>query len=138
MLVADLQKRWRMVKLWFDVKPRVFWDYPEYEYDSYDEWEPTTIIPVPIRRHCLFTENLSQLEELSINYAALYPISATSKSSEPGTLPSLMRLTIEMAEDYGRLAQWFKVAPNVKEVNLTFYSGLSEWVSYESAIAGHL
>ncbi len=93
----------------------------EFEYDSYD-MGGTFIIPVPVHKHLLFTEDMVLLEDLSINFAALYHISATPNNPEPGTFPSLTRLTLEMAEDYKKLAQWLAVAPNVKELNLAFYS----------------
>jgi len=86
-------------------------------------------IPVPIDNLVLFAEDLDQLEELSINYAAQYRISASSNNSEPGTLPSLKCLTLELAEDYGKLTQWLKVAPNIKELNLQFYS---EYLKYRN------
>ncbi len=89
---------------------------------DFDDWDPGFTVTIPIREHFLSTESIGQLEELSINYAALYQISATSKSSEPGTLPSLVRLTLELADDYNKLSHWLKVVPNVEEVNLIFYT----------------
>lgn len=74
------------------------------------------MVDVPVGRNLLLTENLGQLEELSINYAAEYCISATSGTSEPTPLPLLKHLHLEMAEDYSNLTRWLNVAPNLKEV----------------------
>ncbi len=119
LLVAH-QKRWRRVALRFEVEPQLYM-LDEFEYDSYD-MRGTFIIPIPVYKRDLFTENMVLLEDLTINFAALYHISATNNNPKPGTLHSLTRLTLEMAEDYENLAQWLVVAPNVKELNLDFYS----------------
>ncbi len=122
-LITDQQMRWRSVKLWFDVKPETVFADGCSLYDSFFLASSyTTYIPVPIDNLVLFTEDLGQLKELSINYASQYRISANSNNSEPGTLPSLKCLTLELAEDYGKLTQWLKVAPNITELNLHFYS----------------
>ncbi len=62
-LLAGHQKRWRSVKLWFDL-------------ESY-----ARPIPIPVPIIDLSLEGLGQLEEL--NYAAQYRISATSNNIEP-------------------------------------------------------
>lgn len=117
------QKRWRRVHMWFDMEPRIEPDYDGYlsdndEYQVYIPWDVPCLCVAPR----LSTEVLGQLEELSINYAGQYCISAASDDSEPAPLLLLNHLTLEIVEDYDNLARWLKLAPNVEELNLAFYS----------------
>ncbi|KLO11207.1 hypothetical protein SCHPADRAFT_942262 [Schizopora paradoxa] len=70
----------------------------------------------------LFTEELIQLEELSLNNAHVFRLQSTKDNIQPGLIHSLRRLTLEMSEDCKKLAQWLQIAPNLEELNVAFYS----------------
>ncbi|KLO11208.1 hypothetical protein SCHPADRAFT_999090 [Schizopora paradoxa] len=70
----------------------------------------------------LLTEELTQLEELSLNNAHVFRLQAAKDKFQPGLIPSLRRLTLEMAEDCEKLAQWLQTACNLEELTIAFYS----------------
>ncbi len=125
-LVAEHQKRWRRVRLWIDVQvvthhllnaPLETGYDSDASVDGEDEGDFEVPVPVP-QAHLvtpvpllrLFTTDLCQLEELSINQAEEYLTSATSNILEPGLLriPSLVRLTLKNSTKsytFGTMAQ---------------------------------
>ncbi len=111
--ICKHQRHWRSVKLWFD-----------HDVTSHGRG---VVGGIPVIGLYLATKDLNQLEDLTINYAGEYHISATSSSDIFGVpkpdvpLPSLVHLSLE-TEDATGLAQCLMIAPNVKVLNLTFYS----------------
>lgn len=117
LLVASLG-RWRSMKIWFDVEP---WVIPHDDtYDSNKVGDSWTEALVPVCRPRLFTQDLGLLEELKINYAGQYRTSFSPNVPDPGSLPFLTRLELEMEADYEFLARWLKIVPTSESSPLPF------------------
>ncbi|KLO11223.1 hypothetical protein SCHPADRAFT_942277 [Schizopora paradoxa] len=88
---------------------------------------PPPAPPVPVSTISLFTEELDELESLTLNQVSLFNLRATNEIAEPGLIPSLRRISLEMIDRFDKLVLWLERVPNIEELNLTFRSSDPLW-----------
>ncbi len=115
-LIVAHQERFRSIGLWFDLEPHIV--------SALDllgiHVDDRSSIPTPVPKLHLFPEKLEHLEALLINDTPSYHLPPSSSS--PQALSSLVCLSLEMPDDFGEVARWLAIAPNLQELRLRFYS----------------
>ncbi|KLO11210.1 hypothetical protein SCHPADRAFT_482621 [Schizopora paradoxa] len=116
------QSRWREIEFsWIELHPvdicTTFED-NEIDNNSGNPMPPNRLIQTPTIS--LFTEELNNLESFKVNHASLFNLQATKDIAEPGLIPSLRRLNLEMIDRLDKLAIWLERGPNIEELDVTF------------------